>query len=71
MLVGVIITGLIRLGLPIDDGTRLTLEGLITTLITAVYYAGVRYLEVKVSPSWGWLLGWAKQPVYLPQHKAA
>jgi hypothetical protein len=39
------------------------LTQLATVLLTSVYYAAVRLLEKYVSPYWGVLLGYVKQPV--------
>lgn len=36
----------------------------VSLLLTTVFYALVRYLEVHVSPKFGWLLGIAIQPKY-------
>lgn len=61
-----ILVGL-AVSLGLKFGFELDVEGvtdLSTALVTAVYYAAVRFLEVKVSPKWGWLLGKPKQPVY-------
>jgi hypothetical protein len=40
------------------------LEAFLVTLFTALYYLAVRVFETYVSPKFGWLLGYAKQPVY-------
>jgi hypothetical protein len=42
---------------------------LITAVITAVYYLAVRLLE-QVAPQFGWLLGYASKPVYVPPSEA-
>lgn len=41
-----------------------SLTELVTALAGATYYAAVRFLEVKVSPKWGWLLVSKAKPVY-------
>lgn len=48
------------LGVSSDDAT-----GLVTAILTAVYYAAVRALEQYV-PAAGWLLGYASTPAYAP-----
>jgi hypothetical protein len=40
------------------------LTELVTALVSAAYYAGVRFLETKVSPKFGLLLGTKAKPVY-------
>ena len=35
-----------------------------TVIVTTLYYAVVRLLEVRIAPVWGWLLGVAKVPAY-------
>lgn len=59
--VGAIITVLAKIGAHVDSAS---LEVFISTVVTAVYYAGVRVLEVKVGPKFGWLLGAPKAPSY-------
>lgn len=59
--VGAIITVLAKIGADVDSAT---IEVFISTVVTAVYYAGVRVLEVKVGPRFGWLLGAPKAPTY-------
>jgi hypothetical protein len=36
----------------------------VSPLVTAMYYSGVRLLEEKVNPAFGWLLGKASAPQY-------
>lgn len=56
------------LGFPVVQGLGLT-EEMVTPLVSAVvaivYYIAVRLLERYV-PQFGWLLGYAAQPVYAP-----
>jgi hypothetical protein len=59
--VGALITVLAKIGAHVDSAS---LEVFISTVVTAVYYAGVRILEVKVGPRFGWLLGAPKAPTY-------
>jgi hypothetical protein len=40
--------------------------GAVAGAVAALYYAVVRLLERYVEPRFGWLLGHAKQPAYLP-----
>lgn len=41
------------------------ITSLITAVISAVYYLAVRGLE-QVAPQFGWLLGYASAPKYVP-----
>lgn len=36
----------------------------LTTVVTGIFYVGVRLLERFKSPKWGWLLGYPSEPVY-------
>lgn len=64
--VGLLILWLTRIGVTVEEGT-------LTTLVTAVvsaaygvgYYLLVRVLETFASSRFGWLLGWAKLPIYV------
>lgn len=68
LLAGLVITGLITIGWAPDDTQQQNLlaqiSAVLTVIITALYYAVVRFLETHVSPKFGWLLGLAKQPTY-------
>lgn len=68
IIVGAVLTFLVKHGILDPDTTseaeELTL--LLNTVVTGAYYAAVRLLETKVNPSFGWLLGLAKQPGYAP-----
>lgn len=55
----------VTLGLTDDQVTSL-----ITAVITALYYLLIRALEQWL-PEFGWLLGWASPPKYLPPADAA
>jgi ABC-type sulfate transport system permease subunit len=59
--VGAVVTLLTKIGANVDSAA---LEVGISTIITGLYYAGVRVLEVKVGPKFGWLLGAPKAPTY-------
>ena len=61
VVVGLVITALVRLGVSIPNGL---LTDVVSALITALYYTGVRFLETHAGPQWGWLLGLAKAPAY-------
>lgn len=65
MIVGQIMTWLAVIGVLDQTGeVSASLISAFTILFTALYYAGVRYLEVKYSAQFGWLLGVAKSPEY-------
>ncbi len=57
--------GLARLGINALDIDGVSLQVVVTTLVTMTYYAGVRALEAKW-PKIGILLGWTVAPVYTP-----
>lgn len=61
----------IIVGLVISLGLRagVNLHGYapeITAAVTALYYGLARLLEAKLSPAFGWLLGYASPPKYAP-----
>jgi len=60
-LVGVIVAAVAVAGLHLDGAI---VTPTITLAVTTAYYAGVRWLEVKVGPKFGWLLGKAGAPQY-------
>jgi hypothetical protein len=51
-----------KYGLDIDEAS---LESFLVLSFGTVYYAVSRFMEQHVSKRWGWLLGYAKQPLYL------
>jgi ABC-type dipeptide/oligopeptide/nickel transport system permease subunit len=62
--VGTAIGWLAAHGLNIDPVTQQLLIGGLITAGIALYYALVTFLERKVHPAFGWLLGAAKAPTY-------
>lgn len=65
VLVGQVITWLAVTGVLDSDGTiSAALITIFTLSFTTLYYALARFLEVKVSSKFGWLLGVAKAPTY-------
>lgn len=64
VVVGLILTGLAKIGFDLPDGL---VTEVVATFIITVYYAGVRWLETNVAPAWGWLLGKANAPKYDPK----
>ncbi|GAA3371170.1 hypothetical protein GCM10020367_20750 [Streptomyces sannanensis] len=48
-------------GLHLDEGA---LTGVLTPVVSVVYYALFRLAEEHASPRFGWLLGYAKPPAY-------
>jgi hypothetical protein len=67
-----IIVGFV-LGLPVADALGITEDQAtqaVGSVIAAVWYIGVRCLEVYVTPRLGWLLGVAAAPEYQPKHAA-
>ncbi|GAA5146263.1 hypothetical protein GCM10025768_04640 [Microbacterium pseudoresistens] len=63
-LVGALIGWLISLGWEIDDTWRTLITVATALVISMIYYAVVRFLETKVAPRFGWLLGVARSPNY-------
>ncbi|MEW1700370.1 hypothetical protein [Streptomyces sp. NPDC091278] len=59
---GWLITQALRLGVEIDPGS---VESLVTSAFAAIYYAAFRFAELRLSPKFGWLLGWSRPPEYL------
>lgn len=51
-------------GIHIDDTGMAGLTAALTGLFYATYYSVIRLFEIHVSPKFGWLLGYAKMPVY-------
>lgn len=52
------------LDIVISSDTVTAVIGLVMTVILAVWYIVVSWLEKKVGPAWGWLLGYPKRPTY-------
>ncbi|MGY0466329.1 hypothetical protein ACW14Y_39605 [Kitasatospora sp. cg17-2] len=60
-LVGWLVALAARYGLDLDPAA---LAGVVAPVASFVYYAVFRFAEVHVSPAWGWLLGYARPPLY-------
>lgn len=72
MLVGLIVAALTKLGVPAADGDVANLvNGFVSGLVALAYYLVARGLELFASSKFGWLLGYAKAPVYTPAAVAA
>lgn len=62
LLVGAVVTSLIdRFAVEIDTTV---VAAFVTVVVSWVYYAVVRFLEVYSSPRWSYILGVGKAPVY-------
>lgn len=61
LLVGVLAAWLARIGIGVDSAAATVWLG---QAGAAAYYALFRFLEARVSPRWGWLLGLARPPRY-------
>lgn len=61
MIAGFLLTQALRLHLHLDQAT---VTGEVTTGLSAAYYALFSWLEKRVSPRFGWLLGLARPPKY-------
>lgn len=71
LLVGVIVAGFTKLGVPVDDDSvAAVVNGFVSLAVALGYYVVARGLEVFASSKFGWLLGYAKAPVYVPAHAA-
>jgi|SRR5690349_9930662 len=67
LVVGVIVAGFTKLGIPVDDqDVASVVNGVVTIVVAAGYYLLARVLEVVASSKFGWLLGYAKAPAYPP-----
>ena len=67
VIAGIVLNALVRFGLSelVDvDQLNLAVSGALTTLLTAAYYVGARWLETFRSSKWGWLLGSPTAPTY-------
>ncbi len=51
-------------GVGVDENASAVLTAFFVALATALYYAAVTWLERKVDPLFGWLLGLPKAPSY-------
>lgn len=68
-LAGLLGTWLLKtFGLDVDSATA---TALVSAGIGYVYYVVVRFLEVYGSDKWGYILGFRKQPTYVPAGEAA
>ena len=57
VVVGSVLAWFATKGIPVDPDLETTLTVALTGAATFVYYAVVRFMEMKVSPKFGWLLG--------------
>lgn len=64
LIVGWVVVTLAKNGVEIDDDTKVMLVSAATSAVSFLYYVAVRLLE-RWKPKLGWLLGVAKQPVYV------
>jgi len=60
-LVGFIVSQAARVGLHIDEAS---LESFLVLSFGTLYYGVGRFMEQRLGKRWGWLLGYAKQPLY-------
>lgn len=63
-LVGAVVAFLAGRGINVQPSDVASMQGALTGLFTALYYALVRWLETKYGAKFGWLLGYAKSPTY-------
>ena len=57
VLVGGVLAWFAARGIAVDPSLETTMTVALTGAATFVYYAVVRFMEMKVSPKFGWLLG--------------
>ena len=57
VIVGGVLAWFAAKGIPVDPDLETTLTVALTGAATFVYYAVIRFMEMKVSPKFGWLLG--------------
>lgn len=62
--IGLVVSWLAIRGFDLDLETQAALITALNTLLITAYYALVTFLERKVNPAFGWLLGMAKAPTY-------
>lgn len=64
--VGAVVTVFGRVGIDLDadPDTIVAITAAVTLIVSTLYYAVVRFLEERVGPAWGWLLGYANRPRY-------
>lgn len=63
LLVGTILALALRAGIDLGDWQAPITEG-VTLVVSAIYYAVIRWLETVKSSKWGWLLGYPAKPQY-------
>lgn len=67
-LVGIIVSALAHFRIQVGNGTvEMFVDGLLAFVVGLAYYVGARLLEIFHNGKWGWLLGFAKAPAYLPK----
>ena len=65
LLIGLLVAAFTKVGVPVDDDSvAAVVNGVVSAGVSLLYYAVARLLEVFASSKWGWLLGYAKAPVY-------
>lgn len=66
IIVGAVVGWFVTAGIPLDPEFEGALTLLVAAAFSLIYYVAVRVLETYVAPRFGWLLGIARQPVYVP-----
>lgn len=69
LFVGALASWLATRGINLDDTAVQGLVAFLTALLGSLYYLVVRLFEKYVSPKFGWLLGYAKMPIYTVKPK--
>ena len=70
LVVGAVVSWFVTAGIVLDPEFEGALTIAVTAGLTGVYYVVVRLLETYVTPKFGWLLGLAKEPVYVERVEA-
>lgn len=63
VVVAVIVTAALKIGVDLPAGA---VEEIVTAVVAGVYYTVARWLEERVDPVWGRLLGRVGAPIYVP-----
>ena len=69
-IVGAVIGWFVSRGIELDPSVETGLTMALTGGASALYYVVARFLETRVSPRFGWLLGMDKTPTYTGKHAA-
>lgn len=69
IIVGAVVGWFVTAGITLDPEFETALTLVVGAAFSGIYYVAVRVFETYVSPKFGWLLGLAKEPVYVETTK--